>query len=52
MTKKCQKSLQEGRAARKDWLTTKIRQTLSAQEQLQLSTTLDLISRLTEDPLP
>jgi DNA-binding MarR family transcriptional regulator len=49
LSKKCEKLLREGRAARQDWLTTTILQKLSAQEQQQLSTTLELLSRLTED---
>jgi DNA-binding MarR family transcriptional regulator len=49
LSKKCEKLLKEGRAARQDWLTKIILQKLSAQEQQQLSTTLDLLSRLTED---
>jgi DNA-binding MarR family transcriptional regulator len=53
LSKKCEKRLQEVRAARQDWLTATILQKLSAQEQQQLSTTLELLSRLTEDgPLP
>jgi DNA-binding MarR family transcriptional regulator len=49
LSRKCEKLLQEGRAARQDWLTTTILQKLSAQEQQQLSSTLELLSRLTED---
>ena len=49
LSKKCEKLLKEGRAARQDWLTAIILQKLSAQEQQQLSTTLELLSRLTED---
>jgi DNA-binding MarR family transcriptional regulator len=49
LSKKCEKLLQEGRAARQDWLTTTILQRLSAQEKQQLSTTIELLSRLTED---
>jgi DNA-binding MarR family transcriptional regulator len=49
LSKKCQKRLQEVRAARQDWLTATIVQTLSAQEQQRLSKTLELLSRLTED---
>jgi DNA-binding MarR family transcriptional regulator len=49
LSKKCQKRLQEVRAARQDWLTSIIVQKLSAQEQQQLSATLELLSRLTED---
>ena len=49
LSRKCEKWLKEGRAARQDWLTAIILQRLSAQEQQQLSTTLELISRFTED---
>jgi DNA-binding MarR family transcriptional regulator len=49
LSKKCEKRLQEVRAARQDWLTAIIVQKLSAQEQQELSTTLELLSRLTED---
>jgi DNA-binding MarR family transcriptional regulator len=49
LSKKCERLLREGRAARQDWLTTTILQKLSAQEQQQLSTTLELLRRLTED---
>ena len=52
LSKKCEKLLRESRAARQDWLTTTILEKLSAQEQQQLSTTLDLLSRLTEDGSP
>jgi len=49
LSKKCQKRLQQARAARQDWLTSIIIEKLSAQEQRQLSTTIELLSRLTED---
>jgi DNA-binding MarR family transcriptional regulator len=49
LSKKCEKLLREGRAARQDWLTTTILQKLSAQEQRKLSAALELLSRLTED---
>jgi len=49
LSKKCQKLLREGRAARQDWLTTTILEKLSAQEQQRLATTLELLNRLTED---
>ena len=49
LSRKCEKWLKEGRAARQDWLTAIILQRLSAQEQQQLSTTLELLSRFTED---
>jgi DNA-binding MarR family transcriptional regulator len=47
LSKKCQKRLQEVRTARQDWLTAMIVQKLSAQEQRQLATTFELLSRLT-----
>jgi DNA-binding MarR family transcriptional regulator len=49
LSKKCEKLLRDGRAARQDWLTTTILEKLSAQEQRQLATTLKLLGRLTED---
>jgi DNA-binding MarR family transcriptional regulator len=49
LSKKCEKLLRESRAARQDWLTAAILEKLSAQEQQQLSTTLELLGRLTED---
>lgn len=49
LSKKCEKLLREGRAARQDWLTATILQKLSVQEQRQLSTALELLSRLAED---
>lgn len=49
LSRKCGKLLKESRAARQDWLTTTILKKLSVQEQRQLSTTLQLLSRLTED---
>jgi DNA-binding MarR family transcriptional regulator len=49
LSKKCEKRLQESRAARQDWLTAIIVQKLSAQEQQKLSAALELLSRLTED---
>jgi DNA-binding MarR family transcriptional regulator len=53
LSNKCGKLLRESRAARQDWLTTAILQNLSAQEQHQLSATLGLLNRLTEEgPLP
>jgi nicotinamidase-related amidase len=41
LTSKCLKSIQEGRAARQDWLTATISQKLSAQEQEKLLPQLD-----------
>jgi hypothetical protein len=49
LSSKCEKLLRESRVARQDWLTAIILQKLSTQEQKQLSTTLELLSRLTED---
>jgi DNA-binding MarR family transcriptional regulator len=49
LTPKCLKLLQEGRAARQDWLTTKISQKLSLQEQEKLQAVIELFTRLVED---
>jgi DNA-binding MarR family transcriptional regulator len=49
LTSKCLKWLQEGRAARQDWLTTTISQRLSGQEQAKLQAALKLLTRLVED---
>jgi DNA-binding MarR family transcriptional regulator len=49
LTPKCLKWLQEGRAARQDWLTTTISQKLSVQEQKNLQAALELLKRLVED---
>jgi DNA-binding MarR family transcriptional regulator len=49
LTPKCLKLLQEGRAARQDWLTMRISQKLSVQEQERLQAALALLTRLVED---
>jgi DNA-binding MarR family transcriptional regulator len=49
LTPKCLKRLQEGRAARQDWLTATISQRLSVHEQEKLQAALDLLTRLVED---
>jgi DNA-binding MarR family transcriptional regulator len=49
LTPKCLKWIQEGRAARQDWLTTTISQKLSAREQEKLQAALELLTRLVED---
>ena len=49
LTRKCQKWLQEGRAARQDWLATALQEKLSAQEQERLAAALKLLTRLVED---
>jgi len=46
---KCQKLLKEGRAARQDWLTTKIQSKLSSQDQEKLAAAVDLLARLVEE---
>jgi DNA-binding MarR family transcriptional regulator len=49
LSRKCQKFLKEGRAARQDWLTTTIQEKLSVQEQEKLAAALQLLARLVED---
>jgi DNA-binding MarR family transcriptional regulator len=49
LTPKCLKLLQEGRAARQDWLTATIAQKLSAHEQEKLQAAVELLTRLVED---
>jgi DNA-binding MarR family transcriptional regulator len=49
LTPKCRKWLEEGRAARQDWLTATISQKLSAHEQQKLQAALALLTRLVED---
>ena len=49
LTPKCLKWLQEGRAARQDWLTTTISRKLSAHEQEKLQGVLELLTRLIEE---
>lgn len=49
LTPKCLKRLQEGRAARQDWLTATISQRLSVHEQEKLQAALELLTRLVED---
>ena len=49
LTRKCLKLLQEGRAARQDWLATTISQKLSVHEQEKLQAALELLSRLVEE---
>ena len=49
LSPRCLKLLQEGRAARQDWLTTQISQKLSLQEQPKLKAALSLLRRLVED---
>jgi DNA-binding MarR family transcriptional regulator len=49
LSKKCQRWIQEGRAARQDWLAGAIQSKLSAQEQEKLAATVELLARLVED---
>ncbi len=49
LTPKCLRMLQEGRAARQDWLTARVSQKLSVQEQQHLQAALALLTCLIED---
>ena len=49
LSPKCIRTLQEGRAARQDWLTKTISQKLSAGEQQKLQAALELLRRLLEE---
>lgn len=49
LTDTCLRLIQEGRAARQDWLHRKIEARLSLQEQEQLRTSLELLRRLVDD---
>lgn len=49
LTKACKKAIEDGRAARQDWLAQALQQKLSPQEQKQVSSALHLLARLTED---
>jgi DNA-binding MarR family transcriptional regulator len=49
LSKTCQKWIQDGRAARQDWLTRTIQSKLSGQEQGKLAAAVELLARLVED---
>jgi hypothetical protein len=49
LTPKCLKWVQEGRAARQDWLTATVARKLSVREQERLQAALELLARLVED---
>jgi DNA-binding MarR family transcriptional regulator len=49
LTKACKKWIEDGRAARQDWLTQAIQQKLSPQEQKHVSSAIHLLARLIED---
>jgi DNA-binding MarR family transcriptional regulator len=48
LTPKCLKWIEEGRAARQDWLTTTIAHKLSASEQEDLQAAITLLARIVE----
>jgi len=49
LTKACRKSIEDGRAARQDWLAQAIQRKLSPQEQKKVCSVLQLLARLAED---
>jgi DNA-binding MarR family transcriptional regulator len=49
LTKACKKAIQDGRAARQDWLAQAIQQKLSLQDQKKLSSAIRLLAEITED---
>lgn len=49
LSRKCQKLLRDGRAARQDWLTTTIQKRLSSTEQDKLAAAVNLLARLIEE---
>ena len=49
LTIACKKSIEDGRAARQDWLAQAIQQKLSPQEQKKVSSAIELLARLTEE---
>ncbi|HEX3659942.1 MAG TPA: MarR family transcriptional regulator [Acidobacteriaceae bacterium] len=49
LSRKCQRLLREGRAARQDWLTTTIERKLSSRDQEKLAVAVALLTRLIED---
>ena len=49
LSRKCRKLLNDGRAARQDWLTTTIQKKLSAQDREKLAAAIDLLAQLIED---
>ncbi|WP_089408887.1 MarR family winged helix-turn-helix transcriptional regulator [Granulicella rosea] len=49
LTEACERSIEDGRAARQDWLAQAIQQKLSPQEQKQVSTAIHLLARLAGD---
>ncbi len=49
LTDACRKWVQEGRAARQDWLTRAIQARLSSREQDELAASVELLKRLIDD---
>jgi DNA-binding MarR family transcriptional regulator len=49
LSRKCRKLINDGRAARQDWLASTIQERLSAQDQKKLAAALVLLARLIED---
>ncbi|ARN81669.1 MarR family winged helix-turn-helix transcriptional regulator [Methylocystis bryophila] len=49
LTDACRKWIDEGRAARQDWLTRRLQARLSPQEQNQLTEAVELLRRLVDD---
>jgi len=49
LSRKCQKLLRDGRAARQDWLATTIQKKLSSEEQERLASAVYLLARLIEE---
>ncbi len=49
LSRRCEKLLKEGRAARQDWLTMTIQKKLSSQDQERLAASVELLTRLVED---
>jgi DNA-binding MarR family transcriptional regulator len=49
LTKACRTSIEDGRAARQDWLAQAIQQKLSPQEQKKLSSAIHLLAQIAED---
>lgn len=49
LTQACRKWVEEGRAARQDWLTRNLQARLSAEEQDKLAEAIELLKRLVDD---
>jgi DNA-binding MarR family transcriptional regulator len=49
LTKACKKWIEDGRAARQDWLVQTIQRKLSPQEQKKLSSAIHLLAQITDD---